>query len=190
MASACSLPCLVSPWLKWKSVNGSDMVITSHHCEHIDLTKSCKGTDCLRVLVQQRYKSMFWLTHPQVMAALLILILWSAHSLTLIHIQAHTPGPFVLSVFSVFPWVVEIMFNVPGSKSNFSTATSLNLNEKWVMKTKHQPHTHRGIVFTKNTKSFFNLPTVPYFCPGFGAHLIIMLTIITGYSPHLNIMTW
>ena len=73
MVSPYSLPCLVSSWLKWASVN---------------------TLNWQRVLVQQRYKSIFWLIHPQLMAALFILILWSAHSLTLIHIQAHTPGPF------------------------------------------------------------------------------------------------
>lgn len=55
-------------------MNGSDMVITFHHCEHIEFTKSCRGTGYKRVLVQQRYKSILWLTRPQVTAALFSMV--------------------------------------------------------------------------------------------------------------------
>ncbi len=138
------------------------MVTTFHLCEHIEITKSCWGTDCLRVLVQQRYKSIFfWLTQPQVMAALFILILWSAHSVTHMHTRTHWVGPFVLSVCRVFPCAVKIIFHVPGVKP-----TNQQLPFDWIMR--WNKHTYKGIVFLKTLNCCQILPTVLYFCPMFG----------------------
>lgn len=140
-----SLSCLVQSLLKKESVNGHNIPPMWTHWIHKELL----GARLFKIAGPIEAKKHLLLADTPPGNGC------SFHSDSMvgpfchIHAQTHWLGPFVLSVCSLFPCAVEIIFHVPGVKP-----THQQLPWIWMKILNNEKKKYRNS-FPKNTKLFF-----------------------------------